>query len=237
MKEENSNIKINEYLPLRDIVFQTLRKAILTGELEPGERLMETQLGEKLGVSRTPIREAIRKLELEGLVVMVPRKGAQVAQFTEKDIKDVLEVRAALEALAAKLACTRMDDRSFLRLQLIITEYDYAARDNDMEMMIEKDIEFHEAVFAATQNDKLSQMFNNMREQVDRYRIAYLKHTENSVAVIEEHTQILDALKARDVVRAEELSANHIRKQCEAIMQSLREKAEEQAMQQAAQQN
>ena len=106
MREESSNMKINEYLPLRDIVFQTLRKAILNGELEPGERLMETQLGEKLGVSRTPIREAIRKLELEGLVIMVPRKGAQVAQFTGKDIQDVLEVRASLEALAAETFIT-----------------------------------------------------------------------------------------------------------------------------------
>ena len=102
MLEDTYNMRINEYLPLRDIVFQTLRNAIITGELQPGERLMETQLGEKLGVSRTPIREAIRKLELEGLVVMVPRKGAQVAQFTEKDIQDVLEVRAALEALAVQ---------------------------------------------------------------------------------------------------------------------------------------
>ena len=123
MLEDTYNMKINEYLPLRDIVFQTLRNAIITGELQPGERLMETQLAEKLGVSRTPIREAIRKLELEGLVIMVPRKGAQVAQFTEKDIQDVLEVRAALESLAAKLACKRMDDRSFLKLQLAIAEY------------------------------------------------------------------------------------------------------------------
>ncbi|MEG0711644.1 MAG: GntR family transcriptional regulator, partial [Niameybacter sp.] len=130
MKEKDTNMKINEYLPLRDIVFQTIRKAILNGELEPGERLMETQLGEKLGVSRTPIREAIRKLELEGLVVMVARKGAQVAQFTEKDIEDVLQVRASLEALAAKLACKHMDERSFLKLQLIITEYEYAAKED-----------------------------------------------------------------------------------------------------------
>ena len=133
MKDKTLDKKINEYLPLRDIVFHTLRKAIITGELPPGERLMETQLGEKLGVSRTPIREAIRKLELEGLVVMVPRKGAQVAQFTQKDIKDVLEVRAALEALAVRLASKRMDERSFLRLQLVITEYEYAAKENDIE--------------------------------------------------------------------------------------------------------
>ena len=90
----------NEYLPLRDVVFKTLREAILKGNLAPGERLMEIQLANQLGVSRTPIREAIRKLELEGLVIMIPRRGAEVARITEKDLRDVLEVRASLEELA-----------------------------------------------------------------------------------------------------------------------------------------
>ena len=95
---------VNDYLPLRDVVFNTLRQAILRGEMEPGERLMEIQLAQKLGVSRTPIREAIRKLELEGLVIMIPRKGAEVAHITEKDMKDVLEVRSTLEELVVELA-------------------------------------------------------------------------------------------------------------------------------------
>lgn len=90
----------NAMLPLRDVVFQTLREAILTGDIEPGERLMEIHLANQLGVSRTPIREAIRKLELEGLVVMTPRKGAIVASITEEDLKEVLEVRVVLEMLA-----------------------------------------------------------------------------------------------------------------------------------------
>ena len=94
---------VNDYLPLRDVVFNTLRQAILRGEMEPGERLMEIQLADKLGVSRTPIREAIRKLELEGLVIMIPRKGAEVAHITEKDMRDVLEVRAALRSLQQHL--------------------------------------------------------------------------------------------------------------------------------------
>ena len=101
-------VNMNEYLPLRDVVFNTLRKAILRGELKPGERLMEIQLANKLGVSRTPIREAIRKLELEGLVLMIPRKGAEVAQITEKNMQDVLEVRKALEELSVQLACERI---------------------------------------------------------------------------------------------------------------------------------
>ena len=101
-------VNMDEYLPLRDVVFKTLRQAILKGELEPGERLMEIQLAERLGVSRTPIREAIRKLELEGLVLMIPRKGAEVARISESNLRDVLEVRRSLEELAIDLACQRM---------------------------------------------------------------------------------------------------------------------------------
>ena len=101
---------MDDFLPLRDVVFRTLRQAILTGEMKPGERLLEIHLANKLGVSRTPIREAIRMLELEGLVIMVPRRGAQVAQITEKSMSDVLEVRCALDELAVELACERITD-------------------------------------------------------------------------------------------------------------------------------
>ncbi len=227
MLEDTYNMKINEYLPLRDIVFQTLRNAIITGELQPGERLMETQLGEKLGVSRTPIREAIRKLELEGLVVMVPRKGAQVAQFTEKDIQDVLEVRAALEALAARLACKRMDDRAFLKLQLAIAEYSYAAKNKDLETMIEKDVEFHDIICSATQNDKLIQIFNNLKEQVNRYRITYLKNVEDSETVEAEHKAILEALKNKEEDVASRLATKHIHTQCDSITDLVKQKYRE----------
>ena len=98
-------LNMNAYLPLRDVVFNTLREAILKGELKPGERLMELQLAAKLGVSRTPIREAIRMLEQEGLAVTLPRKGAEVAKMTEKDMEDVLVIRAARSACSR--ACLR----------------------------------------------------------------------------------------------------------------------------------
>ena len=109
-------VNMNEYLPLRDLVFNTLRQAILKGELKPGERLMEIQLAEKLGVSRTPIREAIRKLELEGLVLMIPRRGAEVAKISHKNLQDTLEVRGALEELATDLACQRITDEELQEL-------------------------------------------------------------------------------------------------------------------------
>ena len=101
MEEKEFQIEVDDLLPLRDVVFYTLRRAILTGQLKPGERLMEVHLAEKLGVSRTPIREAIRKLELEGLVTIIPRRGAEVAEITEKSLNDVLEV----VALTAVTSC------------------------------------------------------------------------------------------------------------------------------------
>ena len=105
-----------EFLPLRDVVFNTLRQEILTGKLKPGEHLREITLANKIGVSRTPVREAIRMLELEGLVKMIPRKGALVADISQKELTDVLEVRNALEQLAIELACQRITTETLLDL-------------------------------------------------------------------------------------------------------------------------
>ena len=116
--EHTFQTNINDFLPLRDVVLNTLRQAILTGELKPGERLMEIHLADKMGVSRTPIREAIRRLELEGLVTMIPRRGAVVAQITEKSMADVLEVRRALDAFCAELACDRITEEELKNLEL-----------------------------------------------------------------------------------------------------------------------
>ena len=110
-------INMNEYLPLRDLVFNTLRQAILKGELKPGERLMEIQLAEKLGVSRTPIREAIRKLELEGLVLMIPRRGAEVAKISHKSLQDVLE--SWLQTLPARES-TKSSLQPYIRRRILL---------------------------------------------------------------------------------------------------------------------
>ena len=117
MNHDHLKDSMNEYLPLRDVVFNTLRQAIITGEFAPGERLMEISLANWLGVSRTPVREAIRKLELEGLVIMIPRKGAQVAKITEKNLRDVIEIRSALEEFAASLACERIEEKEETELK------------------------------------------------------------------------------------------------------------------------
>ena len=168
------SVDMNEYLPLREVVFNTLRKAILKGELKPGERLMEIALAERLGVSRTPVREAMRKLELEGLVVMIPRRGAQVANITEKDLNDVLEVRIALENLSIENACARMTEEQLAQLLDAARAFEKTMADGNLVKLAEADVAFHEVIYQASDNRRLNQVLNNLREQIYRYRVEYL---------------------------------------------------------------
>lgn len=213
---------MNEYMPLRDVVFHTLRRAILMGELEPGERLMELQLTGKLGVSRTPIREAIRKLELEGLVLMVPRKGATVARITEKDLQDVLEVRCALEELAVSLACERMGEEDLIHLETCMKEFQESLEGGDLTTMAEKDVAFHDIIFQATDNKRLDQMLNNLREQMYRYRVEYLKNPETHGQLLQEHEEILRCLRAGDCEAAQAAIRGHIENQVHGVTRIIR---------------
>ena len=224
--EANFNVSMNEYLPLRDVVFNTLRQAILRGELTPGERLMEIQLANKLGVSRTPVREAIRKLELEGLVLMIPRKGAEVADISEKSLKDVLEVREALEELAARLACDKITKEGINRLKEAAQDFRSALKSNDITQMAEADVRFHDVICNATENQKLGQLLNNLREQMYRYRIEYLKKKECYPQLIEEHQAVIDSIAAKDKQKATEITGRHINNQVDTVVGTLRHKEE-----------
>ncbi|WP_418750627.1 GntR family transcriptional regulator [Frisingicoccus sp.] len=219
----NFQMNINEYLPLRDVVFYTLRQAILKGELEPGERLMEMQLAEQLGVSRTPIREAIRKLELEGLVLMIPRRGAIVAKITEKDLKDVLEVRASLERLSTKLACERMEEKTIEELREAQEAFKAALRGDDITLQAQKDVEFHDVIYKSTNNLRLIQMLNNLREQMYRYRLEYLKDGTSHQKLVEEHEAIIEALSRRDTEETTNIMVGHVYNQEQAVMRKIHE--------------
>lgn len=213
---------VDEYLPLRDVVFQTLRQAILKGELEPGERLMEIQLAERLGVSRTPVREAIRKLELEGLVVMVPRKGAEVASITEKNVRDVLEVRKALEELAVTLACQRMDESQFGQFDEHNRIFKEALKANDLMEIAKQDIDFHEVIYMAAGNERLQQMLNNLQEQMYRYRMECIKDERQRSKLVQEHQEIAEAIQTRDVERAKSAICLHIDNQEMTVSQKIK---------------
>ena len=222
--EYNLKVNMNEYLPLRDVVFNTLRDAILKGELEPGERLMEIQLAERLGVSRTPIREAIRKLELEGLVLMIPRKGAEVAKISEKSLRDVLEVRRSLEELAAELACQRMDAEALKDLEDAQKAFIQAVESGETMTMAEADEHFHDVIYMGTGNTRLVQILNNLREQMYRYRLEYIKDAEKRQILLVEHESILRAIRSRHVAEAKEAVRAHIDNQEITVSKNIKER-------------
>ena len=224
MKEPNFEVSMNEYLPLRDVVFNTLRQAILRGELKPGERLMEIQLANTLGVSRTPIREAIRKLELEGLVLMIPRKGAEVAEITEKSLRDVLEVRRALEELAVELVCEKITDEQIQDLKGAAEDFKASLKDGDITRIAEADVKFHDVIYMATDNQKLIQLLNNLREQMYRYRVEYLKRSDFHQQLIDEHEEIIETIENGQKERAVQVVCQHVDNQVEAVMDTIRTK-------------
>ncbi len=219
----NFTVKFNEYMPLRDLVFTTLRQAILKGELLPGERLMEIQLAEKMGVSRTPIREAIRKLEREGLVIMVPRKGAEVAGISEKMLRDVLEVRMTLEKLALRLAFKRQGTDLIEKLEAAEQTFQDAIEGEKLIDMAEADEHFHFLIYEAADNDKLRELLNSLKENMYRYRLEYLKDENYRRSLMEEHNAIIEAFRANDLEKGLEVTDTHIANQERAVIGRVRQ--------------
>lgn len=221
----NDQLELNmdAYLPLRDVVFNTLREAILRGDLVPGERLMELQLAAKLGVSRTPIREAIRMLEQEGLAITIPRKGAIVAGMTEKDMQDVLEIREALEELSVQVACDKITEEEVARLRENMENFEDSLKSGDLKRMAEADVEFHDVIYQATDNPKLINMLNNLREQMYRYRVEYLKNPSNHEQLLREHEAIYRGIMEKDKDAVTEMIRKHISNQVDVVKNIIRE--------------
>lgn len=203
-------VNLDSYKPLRELVLDAIREAIINGTLKPRERLMEIQLAEELGVSRTPIREALRKLELEGFIVMVPRKGAYVADISFKDIADVFEIRAALEGLAAGLAAERITDEELEDMERLLAEKADAIARQDMEQLVSVDTLFHEAIYRASRNERLTNIINNLREQIQRYRSTSLAFPGRMKQSLEEHRNIVEAIQSRDTQLARQVAQEHI---------------------------
>lgn len=212
----------DEFLPLRDVVFNTLRQSILIGELKPGERLMELHLANRLGVSRTPIREAIHKLALEGLVTIVPRRGAEVAQITEKSMNDVLEVRRALDALCAELACERITEEGLQALGAACGDFEQCVKTKDNKKIAQADVALHNIIVQATGNQRLIQLVNNLSEQMYRYRFEYIKDSSQHGTLIEEHRIIYQSILHKDRETAAAAARTHIDNQKKAIIRQIR---------------
>lgn len=212
-------IKLDSFRPLGEIVYESLRDAIVNQVLKPGERLMETDLADEMGVSRTPVREAIRRLELENYVVMIPRKGAYVAGLSIKDINDVFEIRGALESLAAGLAAQRATDEDIKEMELNLEMETSHFETSDLIKTIEEDTKFHDLIFNASKNSRLLGMVKELREQVQRFRTTTLAVPGRMKFALDEHKAIVEAIANRDIEAAQKAASEHIQSAEAALLE------------------
>lgn len=216
---EELKLDISTLMPLRDVVYKTLRDAILKGELKPGTRLMEIHLANDLGVSRTPVREAIRILEKEGLAVTYPRRGAQVAFMSVKDLEDVIEIREALDVLAATKACENATEETIGKLKVEVKRFEEALESDDVRYIVEVDEAFHNVIYDSANNPKLKEIVTGLREQMYRYRYEYIKEKSALVTLLKEHANILRGIENRDKAFVIEAMREHIENQYETVKQ------------------
>ncbi|MDY2959474.1 MAG: GntR family transcriptional regulator [Hornefia sp.] len=206
------NFELQNHRPLREIVYEQLKLQILTGRIAPGTRMMEVELAEDLGVSRTPVREAIRKLEKEALVVIEPRRGAYVSDISVKEMVDTLVVREDLEALAASLAAKRITKEELEGLEKKVTDYSEAIASGDMEQIIRADESFHHRIVALSGNKALIQLFSSVQELSLRFRYLYYEDFTRYENMPVEHKEILEAIRSGDSDAARIVSDNHVKK-------------------------
>ncbi len=213
------NFDLQNHRPLREIVYEQLKLQILTGRITPGTRMMEVELADEMGVSRTPVREAIRKLEKEGLVTIEPRRGAYASDISVKDMVDTLEVREDLEGLAAALAAERMTEEQVEELIQITRKYSEAIKDNDTEKIIRYDEQFHKHIVACSGNKTLIQLSETVQELALRFRYLFYDDFSRYENMPVEHRQIIDAIKGGDADTARQTADIHVKRLKEFVIQ------------------
>lgn len=221
MEKRLAPIKLDNYQPLREVVCETLRDAIRNGVLKPGERLMEIQLADELGVSRTPVREAIRKLELEGYVIMMPRRGTYVANYSIRDINEVFEIRTSLESLASGLAAERITEEELERLQRLLVTIGEHIEEGDMDKIVAADMEFHDILYQASRNSRLVGIIVNLRDQLTRFRTISMGVEGRLRETLAEHRRMVDAIAQGDVKEAVEAAEYHMEKAEQSLLTAM----------------
>ena len=202
--------EVTDKYTLRGRVFHRIREDILSGKYNENEELKEATIGAEFGVSRTPVREALRQLELEGLVKIIPNKGAYVTGISDKDTRDIYIIRSYLEGLAARWACERISEEEIESLEEIVYLSEFHAKKKHYEQLVELDTKFHESIYRACGSKILEHELTTFHHYLERIRKESLKREEQALKSNEEHMAILEAIRKRDGDLAEKLAHEHI---------------------------
>lgn len=199
------NKPIERHQTLREKILETIREAILKGELKPGEKVAEPELAERFGISRTPIREAFRQLESEGFLTVIPRKGAVVAALSERDVQEYYAVKSTLEGYAAELAAQNLSEKELAKLESINLRLKQLASDGDVKAFYKIHHDFHDTFLKAADNSKLYDLIKQLGMKFSRLRMASLAVNGRMAISVAEHEKLLDAFRRQDGKAAEAL--------------------------------
>lgn len=196
---------LEKHLTLREKILEHIRDAIISGTLKAGSRVSEPELAERYGISRTPIREAFRQLESEGYLTVIPRRGAVVSEFSQKDVEDFYAIKSILEGYAARQACSRLTDRELDRLQANNDRLAELAGQNDIKTFFKVHNDFHEMFIRAADNEKLRELITSVVTRFQRLRFMSLSLSGRMEIVVQEHAKIIEAFRSKDAETAEML--------------------------------
>ena len=195
---------------LTERVYRDLRHGIITGTIQGGTRLVETALASEMNVSRTPVREALHKLALEGFLYSIPRAGYIVEETSEIDIKDLFATRMAIEQIVVKWAITKITDEEIQRLEMNLQKTDEVINTGKTESMMDLDAEFHQIIYRATRSKSLYKISQTLSDHTLRFRLACIHIPEIAGRAWQGHVKIFNAIKAKDVKMAEEGVKDHL---------------------------
>lgn len=220
MKGTLESFSVSHLKPIRDMIYESIRKAIFEGELKAGDRLVEKELAEKLRVSRTPIREALRKLEMEGLIKHVPRKGVVVKGFTPDDIIEIYSIRQVLEALAITYTVKNITERELEQLKELIEKMEILTEEDNTDDLFKTSQEFNDILIKSCRMPRLIKLISTYQEYLERFRVVTMGRKERKLAALMDHREILQAVINRDAPRAEQLVKKHLQGALEAYLKT-----------------
>jgi len=212
--------EVSDNYSLRGRVFNKVREDILSGKYKENDELKEIAIGEELGVSRTPVREAFRQLELEGLIKIIPNKGAYVTGITPEDVKDIYMIRSRLEGLCAAWACEHITQEQLEEMEENLYLAKFHAEKGHYEQMSELDSRFHEIMYEACQSKMLENLLRDFHQYVQRVRRKTLSTIERSLASNSEHQAIMEAIRDKDTEKADAMATLHIHNAYENLVKN-----------------
>jgi DNA-binding GntR family transcriptional regulator len=216
--------KIEGYDLLSKKVYRILKKEIIKGSFKPGNKILEFQIAQQMGISRTPVREAIRLLAAEGFVTLSPNQGVVVRMVSAENIRDVLQIHSVLEGLAARLACENIREEEVKEMERLLDKMKRLLEKGDSMAYSEVDLKFHELIVNTCQNKRLIQMRRNISDQAQRYRVSSLRVPKRLKESFNEHQKIFQAFVEKNPKRADSLSQKHIQNALKNILQRVIER-------------